>query len=169
MQVNRRKLASIFGVTLPTIDAWVEKGMPFETEGGLGREWVFETKDCIAWWAEEQHRRRASAIAPPGQESYEEAERRKMVAAADKAELELARAAELVVPIDEVAGVVLEENIRVRTRLLAIPNELRPKAMAVLPNDREAAEGLVSAAEAIILEAMEEIRGWPVVGHASAS
>lgn len=168
MQVNRRKLASTFGITLPTVDAWVEKGMPFETEGGLGREWVFDTKDCIAWWAEEQHRRRASAIAPPGQESYEEAERRKMVAAADKAELELARAAQLVVPIDEVAGVVLEENIRVRNRLLALPNELRPKALAVLPNDRQAAEGLVSAAEAIVLEAMEEIRGWSAIADVDA-
>jgi phage terminase Nu1 subunit (DNA packaging protein) len=168
VEVNRKKLASIFGVSLPTIDSWVGKGMPALEEGGLGREWLFSTKECIAWWAEEQHRRRCAAIAPPGQESYEEAERRKMVAAADRSELQLAKDAGLVVPIEDVVAAVLDENLRVRNRLLAIPNEIRPRAQAMLGSDRTAVEGLVSVVEASILEAMQEIREGPVVGEGGA-
>ena len=33
-QVTRQALADVFGVSLPTIDAWVRKGCPFVEKGG---------------------------------------------------------------------------------------------------------------------------------------
>ena len=42
-QVTRQALADVFGVSLPTIDAWVRKGCPFVEKGGRGQEWQFNT------------------------------------------------------------------------------------------------------------------------------
>lgn len=161
MHVNRKNLANVFGVTLPTIDAWRERGMPFVTEGRLGREWEFETRACIDWWIEQQARRtRASGSTDPEFESIEEAERRKRIAQADRAEVYVAKEAGILVPIDEVAAVVAEEHSRVRSRLLSIPNELRPAVLTFLAHDRPAAEQLLASAEEGILEALTEIRSW---------
>jgi terminase small subunit / prophage DNA-packing protein len=162
MIVNRKKLASVFGVALPTIDAWRERGMPAVTEGGLGREWEFDTRACIDWWADNNNAGPAAdpREGEPGFETIEEAERRKMVAQADRAEVYVAKEAGILVPIDEVAAVVAEEHGRVRARLLSLPNELRPKVMTFLANDREAAEQLLTETEETILEALAEIRSW---------
>jgi phage terminase Nu1 subunit (DNA packaging protein) len=160
MIVNRRQLANIFGITLPTVDAWRQRGMPYAKEGGLGREWEFDTAACIEWHVEQQSTRLGAAALPDGVESFEHAERRKMIAQADRAEVLVAKDAGLLVPIDEVAAVVAEENARVRARILGIPNELRPKVMTFLAQDRKAAEQLISDAEAIVLEALGEIRSW---------
>jgi hypothetical protein len=77
-------------------------------------------------------------------ETVEEASRRKEIAHADRAEIMVAKEAGLLVPIEEVAAVVAEENARARTRILAIPNELRPKVLTFLQNDRKAAEQLLT-------------------------
>ena len=47
--VNRAGLASVCGVSLPTVDAWVERGCPFLERGSKGREWQFDTADVIEW------------------------------------------------------------------------------------------------------------------------
>jgi hypothetical protein len=97
-------------------------------------------------------------------ETVEEASRRKEIAHADRAEIMVAKEAVLLVPIEEVAAVVAEENARARTRILAIPNELRPKVLTFLQNDRKAAEQLLTDCEEVIKEAMAEIRSW-APGH----
>jgi phage terminase Nu1 subunit (DNA packaging protein) len=51
--VNRRDLADMFGMSLPTIDAWVTKGCPFLQRGGRGREWQFNTADVVRWREEQ--------------------------------------------------------------------------------------------------------------------
>lgn len=169
MQVNRGELADVFGVASPTIDRWVGEGLPYVTRGGRGQVWAFDTAAAIAWWAEHQSPRRRDrrTVANRGAgpevdgdvESIEEAERRKMVAQADRAEADLAKVTGLLVPIDEVAAVVLEEHTRVRTHLLAIPNAVRARVQAHFGANRAAAEQVVSEVEAAILEAMSEIRG----------
>lgn len=142
--------------------------MPSVVQGQKGVEWVFETKDCIEWFARNKiKQQRGSAnsedpFADPANrpETVEEASRRKEIAHADRAEIMVAKEAGLLVPIDEVAAVVAEENARARTRILAIPNELRPKVLTFLQNDRKAAEQLLTDAEDVIKEAMAEIRSW---------
>lgn len=165
MRVNRRQLADILGKSLPTITAWTGEGMPFTKEGGKSGEWEFETTECIAWFAENKLKlraRRANPFAEDAEEaeSIEEAERRKMIAQADKAEVQVAKEAGILVPISEVASVVAEENARVRARLLTLPNELRPKVLTFLAEDRKAAEQLLADAESVVLEALGEIRSW---------
>lgn len=48
-KVNRKQLADVFGVSLPTIDAWVASGCPFDQRGGRGVEWAFDTADVMRW------------------------------------------------------------------------------------------------------------------------
>jgi phage terminase Nu1 subunit (DNA packaging protein) len=166
MRVNIQELADIIGVSRPTITSWIDDGLPYAVAGSKGKPWQFDTADALPWWAENKHRRRSRPLpghdpfADPGEgpETIEEAERRKMVANADKAELELAKAAGLVVEIAEVAQVTSEMHARIRTRLLGIGNQIRMQVRAFLGGDRAAEEQVVAAAEGVIADAMAEIR-----------
>lgn len=169
MRVNRGQLADILGISHPTVTAWVREGMPYTREGSRSAEWEFETRPAIEWMAANKlslkDKRLAKGKSGAGAdddapETIEEAERRKMVANADKAEVQVAKEAGILVPISEVANVVAEEHARVRARLLTIPNESRPAVSTYLAEDREAAEQLLAAIEETILEALSEIRSW---------
>ncbi|WP_323162852.1 terminase small subunit [Stenotrophomonas maltophilia] len=58
-RVNRSQLAAVFGISLPTVDAWVKAGAPYVTKGGSGKEWAFDTAD-VARWREERAANEAS-------------------------------------------------------------------------------------------------------------
>lgn len=166
MRVNIQELADLIGVTRPTITSWIDDGLPYAVAGSKGKPWQFETADALPWWAENKFRRKARGPLPgsdpfaegEGPETYEDAERRKMVANADKAELELAKAAGLVVEIADVAQITSEMHTRIRTRLLGIGNQIRMQVRAFLGGDRAAEEQVVAAAEGVIADAMAEIR-----------
>jgi phage terminase Nu1 subunit (DNA packaging protein) len=165
VRVNRRQLADVLGITLPTVTAWANAGMPAVVAGSKGVEWVFETADCVSWYAEHKFKRAQAPIDDPFEpgkkaETIEEASRRKEIAHADRAEVMVAKEAGRLVPIEEIAVVVMEENARVRARVLTIPNEIRPKVLTFLQNDRKAAEQLISDVESVVLEALAEIRSW---------
>lgn len=174
MRVNRQQLADILGITKPTISAWIDDGLPWVEQGSKGKEWVFETKEVIAWYAECKHKERDgraraqkvkdNPFTKPDMgnigETIEEANLRKEAALADKHELAAAKEAGMLVPIDEVEAIVVEEHTRVRTRILALPNELRPLLLTHLKNDRKAVEACVRKAEETIHEALEEIRTY---------
>jgi len=46
---NRKEIADIMGVSLPTIDSWIKRGCPFVTRGGKGKEWLFNITSVIKW------------------------------------------------------------------------------------------------------------------------
>ncbi|BDH46400.1 protein convertase [Salmonella enterica subsp. enterica serovar Choleraesuis] len=52
MEVNKKQLADIFGVTVRTIQNWQEQGMPVARGGGKGNEVLYETSAVIGWYAE---------------------------------------------------------------------------------------------------------------------
>ena len=161
MRANINELCAIFDVARPTIRDWLDAGMPYAEAGSKGKPWAFEVHHCIEWWAENRRRRRSQAPAEPredGQETIEEAERRKMIAQADRAELDLAKAARLVVPIDTVVAVAAQEHARVRARLLGIPNEVRMQVRGFFAGDRKMEEAVVGAVETTISNAMTQIR-----------
>ena len=56
VQVNKSDLAHIFGVDQPTIDHWIQRGLPYIRKhlGGIPmptieRELIFDTADAINW------------------------------------------------------------------------------------------------------------------------
>lgn len=169
MRVNRTELAEILGISMPTVTAWMGDGMPFIEGGGKGKPFVFETTECLEWWAENKRRRNRPAaasdpFADPSDmpESYDEAERRKMVANADKAELELAKLAGRVVEISDVAAIIAEMHVKVRTRLLGVGNKVRVRVSAYFGGDKAAEEQVVTSVEEVIADAMAEIRDDPL-------
>jgi phage terminase Nu1 subunit (DNA packaging protein) len=171
MRVNRTELAEILGKSMPTITAWIGEGMEYVEGGGKGKPFVFETVDAILWAIENGKFRRQARAPVPGTdpfaeagdavESYDEAERRKMVAQADSAELALAKAAGRVVEIVDVGAAVAEMNVTVRTRLLGLGNKVRVRVGAYLGGDKAAIEGVVKEVEEVVSDAMAEIRDDP--------
>ena len=85
-QVTRQALADVFGVSLPTIDAWVRKGCPFVEKGGRGQEWQFNTAQ-VSKWLRDRDVEEATGGIP---DDFETLKCRKMLADAQLAELELA-------------------------------------------------------------------------------
>lgn len=169
MRVNREQLADILGVSKPTVSNWLDDGLPYAQQGAKGREWIFDTKEVIAWYAECKHKARDGRANPkdnpyaqPGDlgETLDGAQLRKEAALADKHELAAAREAGMLVPIDEVEAIVVEEHARVKTRLLAIPNELRPVLLTHLKNDRKGVENCIRQVEETLHEALDEIRAY---------
>lgn len=169
MKVNRNEIAEVLGISVPTVTSWMGDGMPYVEGGGKGKPYVFDTVEVIEWWAENKRRRsRTGPSAPsnfdgPGDmpETYDEAERREKVAKADKAELELAKAAGRVVEIEDVASAIAEMHVKVRTRLLALGNKVRVRVSAYFGGDKAAEEQVVTTVEEAIADAIAELRDDP--------
>lgn len=47
--LNKSEVAQFFGVSLPTVDAWLRDGMPLVSEGTNGRAWEFQASQVWAW------------------------------------------------------------------------------------------------------------------------
>lgn len=47
--LNKQELADFFGVSLPTLSAWISDGMPAISEGTNGRQWEFQASAAYAW------------------------------------------------------------------------------------------------------------------------
>ncbi|ELI3161545.1 terminase small subunit [Salmonella enterica] len=52
MNVNKKKLAEIFGVDVRTIMTWQSQGLPRISGGGKGAEVIFDSAKVIEWYAE---------------------------------------------------------------------------------------------------------------------
>jgi phage terminase Nu1 subunit (DNA packaging protein) len=168
VKVNRTELAEILGISMPTVTAWMgdTPPLPYVEGGGKGRPFVFDTTEVLPWWAENKFKRRRETVetdpfSEDAPESYDQADRRKMVANADRAELELAKSAGKVVEIEDVAAVIAEMHVRVRTRLLGIGNKVRVGVSAYFGGDKAAEEKIVTTVEEVITDALAEIRDDP--------
>lgn len=160
---------------MPTITSWMGDGMPYVEGGGKGKPFVFDTVDCIEWAVENGKLRRKNRAPVPGTdpfaeggdqpETFDEAERRKMVANADKAELDLAKAAGKVVEIEDVAAAIADMNVTVRTRLLGLGNKVRVRVASLFGGDKAAIEQVVKEVEDVVADAMAEIRDDPFAGE----
>lgn len=52
MDVNKKQLSNIFGVTIRTIQNWQTQGMPVSSGGGKGNEVLYDTAAAIKWVSE---------------------------------------------------------------------------------------------------------------------
>lgn len=164
---------------MPSVTAWMGENppLPYVEGGGKGKPFVFDTVECLEWWAENKRRKKTRAPAAGANpfadgadapETIEEAERRKMVANADKAELDLAKSAGKVVEIVDVAAAIAEMHVTVRTRLLGIGNKVRVRVSAFFGGDKAAEEQVVAVVEEVIADAMTEIRDDPFIAQDEA-
>ena len=122
-EVNQTGLADTFGVSLPTVRAWVRRGCPVVQRGAKGKQWVFNTAD-VAQWREDEAA--AAAVGDTSKMDMDEARRRNEAAKAAMAELDLAKRRGELIEIEAVAEHVGEEYSRLRAKLLALPVKLAP-------------------------------------------
>lgn len=113
-KVNRKQLADVFGISLPTVDAWLKAGCPYDQRGGSGKEYVFDTADVMRW------REQRAAEEAGGSEVADEAALRLRRLRADTlaSELDLLQRKQLLAPLGQVERVLsrvlseIQSNLR---------------------------------------------------------
>lgn len=123
MKLNRTELAELLGITLPSIDLRVRKGMPYECKGGRGKAWVFNATACIEW---EKQQAIDEVIGDTTNADIEELKRRKLAAETMIAEIEAAKCRQEVALLDEIEQVWANAMIELRGRLRIIPSRVAP-------------------------------------------
>lgn len=134
MKVNLSDLADVMGVSLPTVRAWIKKGLPYEQEGTNGKEWIFETADAIQWKLnDELSRLGATFQSNPTETNAQELKRRRLEAETiiaeldqEKKVLELAEKKGYLVFIDDANAAIVDAVTTLRQRLLTIPRRVTP-------------------------------------------
>lgn len=117
--VNLAELAGIFGVDVNTIRKCMTQGMPHTKLNE--RRYEFDTAKCLHWRLQVEADK---ADEEKDRIEYDEAKRRKEVANALTAELELAKARDQVANIDDVMANVCEALDNVRAGLVGLPSRL---------------------------------------------
>ncbi|MEQ3671367.1 terminase small subunit [Pseudophaeobacter sp.] len=108
--VNRTELAEINGVSLPTVESWVRRGCPVVQRGGRGRAWQFNTAD-VRNWREDDIRAETSHTTHANKD---ELLLRKLAAETEQAELDLAKAKDEVVPVEQLERALVKAFGEVR-------------------------------------------------------
>lgn len=121
--VSQMQLAGIFGVKTDTIRAWERMGCPVEHRGGRGLASAYRPADVIRW-REEQ-----ATLAAAGDVSkldLNEARRRKTVAEAALAEIDLARARGEIAEVSIMTRELGNALAATLARLMAVGAKLAP-------------------------------------------
>lgn len=129
MLLSKAELAKEFRVSLPTITAWLHRGLPHVTRGGKGRSWQFELADAIAWRIEDVIQQRIDT----GDEGLLDlqTERAKLAKAQrQKLEREIATLDGKLIPAEDVERVWSGMIGAFRARMLALPSRLAPVVAA---------------------------------------
>lgn len=124
LNINKDELAQMMGVSLPTIDAWVRKGMPVVERGGRGRPWTFNT-DAVRRWREDL---KAEEAGPKDLSTAAQLELRLKQIAVEREELALARDKGLVAPVDAFERTIINVFAQVRAKMRMLP----PRAALLL-------------------------------------
>lgn len=146
-EVNKSEAAAFFGVSIGTIDQWINRGLPSERRD---KNVILNTAQVTQWLEAQAAERVSGAGSPAG--TLDEARVRKTNADAALAELQLQRERGEVVNIADVARTVGEEYAAVRAKLLAIPTKLAPRV--AIEADENACRELLARE---ITEALNEL------------
>lgn len=117
-KVNRSGLAAVFGVSMPTVDAWVRNGCPgVKTGAGKGGGWEFDTADVARWLQQ-----RAADDAGGAEVADENALKRRRMAVTLKAdELALARDMGMLAPIEDFERAQAKVFAMLRQSVMTVP------------------------------------------------
>jgi phage terminase Nu1 subunit (DNA packaging protein) len=125
--MNKGELARAFGVSTTAIDNWLSRGCPFEAAPDRpGKAYRFSLPAVVQWRTE----RLTETAATAGDCDLNEAKRRRAVAEAELAEIDLAERRRDLLPRSDVDAAVIGAFARVRARLLAVPTKVAAEAAA---------------------------------------
>lgn len=117
--VNRQGLAEFFGVSLPTVDAWVRSKVPYLQKGGKGREWQFDTAAVVDWRIQQAEEASNKKLA-----SLEAIEKETARVKLEQEKLKLAKAKSLVVPMDQMERRLAIVFAEIRTNMRNVPGRV---------------------------------------------
>ncbi len=127
--LSKAELAAVFGVSLPTIEAWLKRGLAYKQRGSRGQPWAFHLPDCIAWRIEDEISRRIEQADGQALDlNYERARLAK--AQATKTEREIAIMDRKLIPAERVESVWGGMIAAFRSRMLALPSRVAPQVAA---------------------------------------
>lgn len=149
--LTKAELATALGVSVQTVTAWLQRGLPTVSRPGTSdRSYRFRLADVVAWRvAQEAARHDAGA-----ETDLEEAKRRKAVAEAELAEMQAAQQAGRLLAREAVDAAVVGAFARVRARLLAIPQQVAPLVVGTA-TVAEASAPITAAIRGALLELAE--------------
>lgn len=150
MIVNRKDLSAILGVTPPTIDARIAKGLPVLSRGTSGQAAQFDTAEVINWMVEQA--KQTADASPAEKDGMRELQRRKLLAETEQAELELARKKGEVVPVEEALSAISDAVTILRQRMLTLPRRVAPLILG--ETDEDVTKSLI---EREVLDVLEEL------------
>ena len=143
--LNRTQMADHLGIAMPTLDDWVRRGCPVVSRGGRGTQWKFNTADVRAWRDSDVR----AELMDTSTASTDELKRRKLQAETEQAELDLAKAKALVIPLEQYERALAKAFGEVRAgmrnvlpgraarRLLGETDETRAKAVLIEEIDQQ--------------------------------
>lgn len=117
--VNRQGLAEFFGISLPTVDAWVRSKIPYIQRGGKGKEWQFDTAAVIEWRIAQ-----AAEVAGKKLTSLETIEKETARVRLEQEKLKYAKLAGLVVPMDQMERRLAIVFAEIRTSMRNLPGRV---------------------------------------------
>ncbi|QGY41565.1 terminase small subunit [Pseudodesulfovibrio cashew] len=126
--VDRKSLASTLRLDEKTILARVREGMPFVQKGSRGRSWKFDLAECVAWDRDRAIRKATGVL--HGDETEAQLKRRLLEARVRGEEIETARKADEIVPVDEVESALDHAFTTVRQGMLSIPGRVALRVLA---------------------------------------
>jgi terminase small subunit / prophage DNA-packing protein len=125
--VNKIQLETLFDKSLPTIEAWIRKGVPFVQKGDKAKEWQFDAS-AVAKWREEHVV--AAILGNTKDVEFEAGRRRKIAAEAGILEIELQEKRREVIATNEVAQGLAHAYLTLKQRLRTIPERVVHQVIA---------------------------------------
>lgn len=111
--LNRIETATHFGIAATTLDDWIRRGCPVVSRGSRGKKWQLNSADVLKW-REDDIRSQTAGIKMA---SSDELKRRKLAAETGTAELEFAKEADLVAPIEQTERMIIKAFGEIRSRM----------------------------------------------------
>lgn len=125
--VSVKQCAMLLNRDRNTLQKWLDQGCPFVTKADRDRgvAWELDIADVVKWLEERAARSVAEKFGDPNDKtSKEEADRRKAVAAAVVAELEMIERLKSVVPVSSVLELWAKDHNEIKSKVMSIPEIL---------------------------------------------
>lgn len=153
LEVNRREIARLLGVSMPTVSDWVDRGLPVVNRGSRGIPWAFDVAACFAWRLEYEL---ANAVGASTRDvTREDAEKRKIIADAILAEIKVAEQLRSVVKVEDVSRIWEGRIVASRETFQGIAQRIAPLLVGESDQGR-----IESTIETEIARALEELASW---------
>lgn len=125
--VSLAKLATLIERDRNTVKKYADQGMPFVEKGDrdIGKEWVFDVAECVRWLEKRAADATAEKLgdgAADGKTSEDEAKRRRAVALAVVAEIDMLERLHSVVPVSAALDLWAKDYAEIKGRLMTIPD-----------------------------------------------